>query len=279
VTGSGILRERFGEQVAAAVHAASGSDCADLLLSDGDTLTLGAQTIRVLYTPGHTDTDVSFLVDGAVFTGDTLLIRGSGRTDLVLAAAAKMQQDGRRVLVLSMMPSNKGDVRRLQLAAAAEGYDAAVINHQRQLAGIDKHAGSYDAVLIDLPAVNSEAMQDEGAVHNWLAANASFHRHLVVPMDKDPRDMVALSEAARLWSCDWIALSRTDLTTRAAKLLDVIETFHLPISLESRDPLGHGSLTIAQSAELIGRVLATAEARQSTFTKIDVCSPTEAVIW
>ena len=81
VTGSGILRERFGEQVTAAVHRASGSDCADLLLDDGDTLTLGEQTIRVLYTPGHTDTDVSFLVDGAVFTGDALLIRGSGRTD------------------------------------------------------------------------------------------------------------------------------------------------------------------------------------------------------
>lgn len=81
VTGSGILRERFGEQVTAAVHKASGSDCADLLLNDGDTLMLGKQTIRVLYTPGHTDTDVSFLVDGAVFTGDALLIRGSGRTD------------------------------------------------------------------------------------------------------------------------------------------------------------------------------------------------------
>lgn len=81
VTGSGILRERFGEQVTAAVHKASGSDCADLLLNDGDTLMLGKQTIRVMYTPGHTDTDVSFLVDGAVFTGDALLIRGSGRTD------------------------------------------------------------------------------------------------------------------------------------------------------------------------------------------------------
>lgn len=81
VTGSGILRERFGEQVTAAVHKASGSDCADLLLNDGDTLMLGKQTIRVMYTPGHTDTDVSFMIDGAVFTGDALLIRGSGRTD------------------------------------------------------------------------------------------------------------------------------------------------------------------------------------------------------
>ena len=81
VTGSGILRERFGGKVTAAVHRASGSDCADRLLDDGDELSLGNETIRVLHTPGHTDTDVSFLIDGAVFTGDTLLIRGSGRTD------------------------------------------------------------------------------------------------------------------------------------------------------------------------------------------------------
>jgi len=81
ITGSGILRERFGTDVSAAVHRASGSKCADRLLDDGDTLMLGEQAIKVLYTPGHTDTDVSFLIDGAVFTGDALLIRGSGRTD------------------------------------------------------------------------------------------------------------------------------------------------------------------------------------------------------
>jgi glyoxylase-like metal-dependent hydrolase (beta-lactamase superfamily II) len=81
ITGSGILRERFGSKVKAAVHKASGSDCADRLLQDGDMIKLGDETITVLYTPGHTDTDVSFLIDGAVFTGDTLLINGSGRTD------------------------------------------------------------------------------------------------------------------------------------------------------------------------------------------------------
>lgn len=81
ITGSGILRERFGEPARAAVHKASRSDCADRLLKDGDTIKLGNSSISVLYTPGHTDTDVSFLIDGAVFTGDTLLINGSGRTD------------------------------------------------------------------------------------------------------------------------------------------------------------------------------------------------------
>ena len=44
-------------------------------------LKLGGERIVVLHTPGHTDGDISYLIDGAVFTGDALLIRGCGRTD------------------------------------------------------------------------------------------------------------------------------------------------------------------------------------------------------
>ncbi len=79
VTASGLLRKEFGSAVM--VHESSGLTCADKLLTDGDTLLLGDQSIRVIYTPGHTDTCVSFAIDGAVFTGDALLIDGSGRTD------------------------------------------------------------------------------------------------------------------------------------------------------------------------------------------------------
>ncbi|MEA3413440.1 MAG: MBL fold metallo-hydrolase [Pseudomonadota bacterium] len=79
VTGSGNLRERFGAKVA--VHRNSGSECADVLLGDGDVIRVGGECVGVLHTPGHTDTDVSFSIPGAVFTGDALLIRGSGRTD------------------------------------------------------------------------------------------------------------------------------------------------------------------------------------------------------
>ncbi len=79
ITASGLLRKEFGSDVM--VHESSGLQCADKLLSDGDTLSLGGQTIHVIYTPGHTDTCVSFHIDGAVFTGDALLIDGCGRTD------------------------------------------------------------------------------------------------------------------------------------------------------------------------------------------------------
>ncbi len=79
VTGAGLLRERLGVKVG--VHEDSGAECADLKLKDGDEIPLGASKIRVLHTPGHTAGDVSYLIDGAVFTGDALLIRGCGRTD------------------------------------------------------------------------------------------------------------------------------------------------------------------------------------------------------
>jgi len=79
VTGSGILRNRLDSIVM--VHENSRAKCADVLFRDGDLLPLGSSRIKVIYTPGHTDSDVSFVIPGAVFTGDALLIRGCGRTD------------------------------------------------------------------------------------------------------------------------------------------------------------------------------------------------------
>lgn len=87
VTASGPLRERLGCKVG--VHSRVGSDCPDIKLDDNDCLALGNQHLEVLYTPGHTDTDICFLGDGAVFTGDILLIHGSGRTDFQSGDAAR----------------------------------------------------------------------------------------------------------------------------------------------------------------------------------------------
>lgn len=48
---------------------------------EGEPLVVGDLIIQPLYTPGHTDDSYSFLLDDCLFTGDTLLIRGTGRTD------------------------------------------------------------------------------------------------------------------------------------------------------------------------------------------------------
>lgn len=86
ITASGLLRERLGCKVG--VHTRVGSDCPDIKLDDDDLIPLGSQQLEVLYTPGHTDTDVCYLGDGVVFTGDILLIHGSGRTDFQSGDAA-----------------------------------------------------------------------------------------------------------------------------------------------------------------------------------------------
>ena len=78
VTASGRLRERTGCQVATG---AGGASCANVHVRHGDELRVGALTFRVLATPGHTDDSVSYLLDDRVFTGDALLVRGTGRTD------------------------------------------------------------------------------------------------------------------------------------------------------------------------------------------------------
>src|ERR1700722_16126435 len=48
---------------------------------EGDRIDIDGLSLDVLYTPGHTDDSYSFLLSDRVFTGDTLLIRGTGRTD------------------------------------------------------------------------------------------------------------------------------------------------------------------------------------------------------
>jgi sulfur dioxygenase len=73
-------KEALGAPVLA--HQASPSPVVDRHVVEGDELRLGEDLIRVWHTPGHTPDSVCYLIDGAIFTGDTMLIGGSGRTDL-----------------------------------------------------------------------------------------------------------------------------------------------------------------------------------------------------
>lgn len=79
ITASGELREEFGTEVA--VHADGGTRCADIQVQDGHVFKLGNQEIKAIHTPGHTNGDITYAIDGALFTGDALLIRACGRTD------------------------------------------------------------------------------------------------------------------------------------------------------------------------------------------------------
>src|SRR6202035_5158664 len=79
VTALGALRDRthcitvMGEQT----HA----DVVSMRVAEGDRIEIEGMRLDVLYTPGHTDDSYSFVLADRVFTGDTLLIHGTGRTD------------------------------------------------------------------------------------------------------------------------------------------------------------------------------------------------------
>ncbi|MCK9606295.1 MAG: MBL fold metallo-hydrolase [Methylomonas sp.] len=79
VTAAGQLREQIGSK--SVVHRDAGAMCADLLVTDGVTLQVGDLDLEVRHTPGHTGGCVSYVMADRVFTGDALLINGSGRTD------------------------------------------------------------------------------------------------------------------------------------------------------------------------------------------------------
>ena len=59
----------------------SKSEVIDLRIKDGETIKVESIELKAIYTPGHTDCSYSYLMNNRVFTGDTLLINGTGRTD------------------------------------------------------------------------------------------------------------------------------------------------------------------------------------------------------
>lgn len=99
ITAIGKLREKtkcesiMGEKTKA--------ECVSHYLSDNEYLKIGDLSIKAMYTPGHTDDSYCFLMGDRVFTGDTLLIRGTGRTDFQ-NGSAEAQYDSlfKRVLQL-----------------------------------------------------------------------------------------------------------------------------------------------------------------------------------
>ena len=59
----------------------SPAETVDLKLKDGEIIKVDQLEIKALYTPGHTSDSYSFLMNNYLFSGDTLLINGTGRTD------------------------------------------------------------------------------------------------------------------------------------------------------------------------------------------------------
>jgi hydroxyacylglutathione hydrolase len=76
---------------------------ADIFVKDGDEISIGDVTLKVIHTPGHSPGGICLLGDGNLFTGDTLFVGGIGRTDLPGSSMAQfMNSINKRLLTLSV---------------------------------------------------------------------------------------------------------------------------------------------------------------------------------
>lgn len=92
ITAAAPLREKT--QAKSVVHRNSNVTCADLLITDGCIFQLGKYSIEAIFTPGHTNACMSYYLkeENIVFTGDTLLINGCGRTDFQHGSSKQLYQ-------------------------------------------------------------------------------------------------------------------------------------------------------------------------------------------
>ncbi|HVC51333.1 MAG TPA: rhodanese-like domain-containing protein [Stellaceae bacterium] len=90
VTGASLMRRRTGSKIM--VAKAGGAEGADRYLVQDDVIAFGARRLLVRATPGHTNGCITYVLDDSsmAFTGDCLLIRGSGRTDFQEGSPAAM---------------------------------------------------------------------------------------------------------------------------------------------------------------------------------------------
>lgn len=127
------LRERTGARIVAGLAAPID---ADLRVRQGDVVTFGSESIRVLDTPGHTAADLSYLWRDRVFSGDALLIRGCGRTDLPGSdAGALFDSITQRLLVLPgetlLFPGHETHHRSVSTIAEERDHNPCVAGRSR----------------------------------------------------------------------------------------------------------------------------------------------------
>ena len=79
ITGAGKLKDNTKCVTIMGKH--TPADAVEIKVNDDEVIELDKLKLRALYTPGHTSDSFSFLIDNYLFSGDTLLINGTGRTD------------------------------------------------------------------------------------------------------------------------------------------------------------------------------------------------------
>lgn len=187
VTSAWLLKQRLGSSIAVGVG--TGAAGADRYLEDGDEVLLGGCALRTLTTPGHTGGCVTYVLDdlSRAFTGDCLLVRGTGRTDFQGGDAAAMYRSVReRIFALPdaclLHPAH--DYRGLIVTSVGEekkfnprlGGDVGIGDFTGHMANLKlAHPKQMDiAVPANLRCGKPEQNITIEADPNWALLNFSF---------------------------------------------------------------------------------------------------------
>jgi sulfur dioxygenase len=155
ITGLGALRDRthcitvMGEQ--------SKVDVVSMRVGDGDRLRIEGLSLDVIYTPGHTDDSYSFVLGDRVFTGDTLLIRGTGRTDFQNGSAKAQYESLQRLLRLpdEMLVFPAHDYKGDTVSTIGEEK---LFNPRLQVKGADEYAALMAGLNLPNPKMMDVAV-------------------------------------------------------------------------------------------------------------------------
>lgn len=79
ITASGTLQDETDCMIVMGEH--TKAECVSRLVKEGEVVKVDGISLRCMYTPGHTDDSYCYVGQDRIFSGDTLLIRGTGRTD------------------------------------------------------------------------------------------------------------------------------------------------------------------------------------------------------
>lgn len=143
------VQKGFGDLFEADDVSVDGADF-DLLVAEGDVIALGGRQIRVMHTPGHTPACVSYLVDDAVFVGDTLFMPdyGTARADFPGGDAATLYRSIRRILALP--PQTRILVGHDYLPAGRETFVWETTVGEQRASNIHVHDGVDEADFVAL---------------------------------------------------------------------------------------------------------------------------------
>ena len=140
ITSAALLAEHAGARTAA--PSGCGITTAAMQLADKDVLRFGDEQLLALHTPGHTAGSMSFVWREHVFTGDTLLINGCGRTDFQSGSASALYQSITRTL-FALPPAT----------SVWPGHDYQGRTHStigEEMSGNVRLAGKNEAEFIDI---------------------------------------------------------------------------------------------------------------------------------